>query len=348
MKARRLINACSLLLLLVFSVPAGGGEDPLWASYKTKFIRHDGRIVDYGQEKSSHSEGQGYGLLLALAYDDRETFNRVWKWTKNNLAVRADGLFAWHWGKRHDGNWDVLDYNNATDGDILIAYALLKAGQRWKSGDYTAGGLKIVKALKEELLFIWQGRSLLLPGYKGFVKDKTYTVNPSYFIFPAFRLFAGFDDKKLWNKIYGDSLFILEKASFGKFGLPGDWVKLDKSGISPYTEKSPFFGYGAVRTFLYLSSETGPPFPEGLKKILALYKKIGYLPLMIDIERESVSLKPATAGFYSIYALAARKSGNVRLSKKLLKDAKEKLSKEGNSYYSYTLYLLANNEKVFR
>lgn len=348
MKAGSLINLCSLVFLLTFCVAAEGGEDPLWVSYKKEFISHDGRIIDYGQAKSSHSEGQGYGLLLALAYNDKDSFQKIWKWTDNNLAVRSDGLLAWRWGKRHDGQWDVLDYNNATDGDILVAYALLKAGKQWKSGDYSARGLKIVKALKKELLFSWQGRTLLLPGYEGFAKDDAYIINPSYFIFSAFRLFAVVDDKDLWEKIRSDSLFILGKASFGAFGLPSDWIRLDQSGISPCLEKSPFFGYSAIRTLLYLSFEGSPPYPEGLKKILDVYNKLGYLPLKVDIERESLSLVTASAGFYAIYALSAEKSGHNPLSLKLLREAKEKLSNEDKSYYSYTLYLLANNRNVFR
>ncbi len=43
-----------------------------WAAYREKFLAPDGRIVDTGNGDISHSEGQGYGLLLSVAADDRD------------------------------------------------------------------------------------------------------------------------------------------------------------------------------------------------------------------------------------------------------------------------------------
>ena len=323
------------------------GELHFWEKYRSTFVSDDGRIIDYSQDKVSHSEGQGYGMVLALAYNDKATFEKIWRWTNNNLLKRKDHLFVWQWGERPGGEWDVLDYNNATDGDILIAYALLKAGRKWKNAAYTEQGLKTVKAIREKLATSWQGHSLLLPGYEGFQKDDRLSINPSYFILPAFRLFAKTENKPFWDKVYSDSISIIGKSQFGKWGLPSDWIKLSKSGIEPDTRKSPYFGYNAVRVLLYLSYESRPEYPKGLKKIFSLYHKIGYIPLNVDLERDSLSLLKAPAGFYAIYALAAKKSGQVSLGKKLFKEAENLLSKEKKAYYSFVLFLLAKSEDVF-
>ena len=44
--------------------------DPRWAAYKTRFFQPEGRIVDTGNGGVSHSEGQGYGLLLAASMEN--------------------------------------------------------------------------------------------------------------------------------------------------------------------------------------------------------------------------------------------------------------------------------------
>src|SRR5665213_3634964 len=67
-----------------------------WAIFKHRFIRDDGQLVD-SFSQLSHSEGQGYALLLALAANDRPTFDRVWAWTRTNLKRDGDALLAWKW-----------------------------------------------------------------------------------------------------------------------------------------------------------------------------------------------------------------------------------------------------------
>ena len=48
-----------------------------WAAYRRRFIRTDGRVVDIEKGGHTHSEGQGYGLLLAMRADDRPTTGQV-------------------------------------------------------------------------------------------------------------------------------------------------------------------------------------------------------------------------------------------------------------------------------
>ena len=96
-----------------------------WRRYAERFLLPEGRIVDTGNKGISHSEGQGYGMLLAVAGGDRAAFDRLWGWTQRVLMVRGDGLAAWRWTP--DGG--VADRNNASDGDMLIAWALLRAAE---------------------------------------------------------------------------------------------------------------------------------------------------------------------------------------------------------------------------
>ncbi len=340
------------MLVLVCAFPAYAGGQPvlpsnvrgdtLWEQYKSAFIQRDGRVIDKRQAQISHSEGQGYGLLCSVFYDDRATFHTVWQWTKDNLQSRKDRLFAWAWGKRHDDLWGVIDYNNATDGDLLIAYALLKASAKWNEIGYKTEGLKIIEGIRTSLAVNWEGRTFLLPGYYGFNReDGGIILNPSYAVWPAYRAFAEIDDRTFWKKVYEDSLFLLDTGVFGKLKLPPDWVIVRKTGIAMFEEKGSLFGYESIRTLLYLIWEKHPKWPDGVQTILKLYEQLGYIPLHIDLAKDTISLEEAPAGFYAIYARVADRNGRKTASRRLMNRALEKIAVEKDDYYSMSLLLLA-------
>ena len=130
-----------MTLALVFGLAAPAQADDNWARYKARFIAPDGRLVDEAADGVSHSEGQGYGLVLAAYNEDSETFARLWAWTAANLEIRGDHLAAWRWRPRDTPH--VRDKNNATDGDLLIAWGLAEAGRRWRAPAYTAEARRI-------------------------------------------------------------------------------------------------------------------------------------------------------------------------------------------------------------
>lgn len=316
-------------------------DKALWEQYKSAFIQDDGRVIDKWQNNISHSEGQGYGMLNSVLYDDRAAFQNLWLWTKNNLQSRKDSLFAWAWGKRPDEQWGIINYNNATDGDILIAYALLKASGKWHDSVYKSEALKIIESIRKYLQVNRDNRIFILPGYYGFQKENATVLNPSYVIFPAYRAFAEIDDKAFWDKVYEDGLFLLEKSGYGKFKLPADWVIWSKTGISMYEEKSPLFGYEAIRTLLYLSWGKETKLPEGVTELFKIYEKLGYMPLFVDLSKNTISLDDAPAGFYAVYGRAAEKRGLDALSRRLFAEARKRAAAEKDNYYSMSLLLLA-------
>lgn len=341
---RMILKTCLLAALLVASIPASAQDPELWESYKNRFISQDGRVVDVKQDKMSHSEGQGFAMLLAAQFSDRVSFERIWQWTKNNLRVRADGLLAWSWGKRITGSWEVIDYNNASDGDILVAWALLQAAGKWPDGPFHGEASTLIRSIREKLIVDWQGLACVMPGYYGFIKKDEIILNPSYFILPAFRVFAGVDNRRFWEKVYDDSLTLTARGSFGAYDLPVDWVLIDKKKqLTVYKENGGYhYGYDAIRVLLYLSMEKKLKYPGGVQKMLQFFQKNDYIPCKINVVDGSMSLKPAPAGFYAVYAQAAQKIGEENLSRSLSKKARELLLREEEDYYSHTLYLLAN------
>ena len=232
------------------SAPACAAPAADWPGFRRRFLQADGRVVDIGNGGISHSEGQGTGLLLAAAAGDRESFARIWSWTAVTLRRTQDELFAW----RYEPQRGVSDHNNATDGDLLIAWALLRAGRAWREPAYVAAAKATAAAVRKRLIVEHAGGQLLLPGLQGFqAQDGSVVVNPSYLVLPAFAAFAraGFDGDGA--AFAARSARFLREVRFGPYDLPIDWVRVDPVGaIWAEAARPPRFGFDAVCAPLYL------------------------------------------------------------------------------------------------
>jgi len=233
-------------------------DSKLWANYKQLYISAEGRVIDTGNQNISHSEGQGTGMLLANAYRDQATFQKLWAWTQKNLQIRQDKLFAWQWQPANTPA--VTDLNNASDGDILIAWALYRAAQQWNNAAYRHAAQQISRDIRTKLIRRTAYGWILLPGASRFEKNNGIVVNLSYWIFPAFDDFTKFDPAPEWEQLTQSGLKLIKAARFGKWNLPPDWLLLEhtpqneKGGKLSLPEKfEPHFGYNAIRIPLYLA-----------------------------------------------------------------------------------------------
>ncbi|MDO8410062.1 MAG: glycosyl hydrolase family 8 [Phenylobacterium sp.] len=249
-------------LLASAGLLAGGGpplvacarapEAVMWDAFKGRFLAADGRILDTTGGGVSHTEGQGFSMFLAASHDDRPAFELMWNWTQAHLARRQDGLFSWRYDPRAPET--VADLNNATDGDIFIAWALLRAGRRWGERRYIQASGRIQKAIKRHLVTEIAGRRLLSPGLEGFRTDDYLTYNPSYFVAPALQAFQGAGPQEGWSRIISDGLAEARAARFGEPRLPGDWTRRTSDGQSVLEPtRPPRFGFDAIRAPFYLA-----------------------------------------------------------------------------------------------
>ncbi len=231
----------------------------LWIAYQDK-IQKDGRTLDRDKNYITTSEGQSYALLRAAWMDDKETFDRVLKWTNHNLKKRDDQLFAWLWGQDQNGRWDVLKneggINSASDADQDIALALIFAYKRWNENDYLEQAKEILTDIWRKEIVILHGKPYLLAGNWS-KENKSYTINPSYFMFYAYPIFAKVDPANDWLGLKETSYQVLQEATskpldWKKSGnLPPDWVSIDPNTlkiIPPiYQDKKTDFSYDAFR-----------------------------------------------------------------------------------------------------
>jgi endoglucanase len=233
-----------------------------WAAFRDRFVMEDGRVVDDANKGISHSESQGYGLLLAFAAGDRGSFERIFGFTSTQLLIRDDGLAAWKWDPNASPH--IVDVNDASDGDILIAYALALAGKAWDEPRYLETAKTIATAIGTRLFTKANGRLVLLPGVAGFAPpdrpEGTVVVNPSYWVFEAFPVLKELAPGFAWDEVASSGLEIVAAARFGSAGLPADWVEITSKGLAPAEGFPAVFGYNAIRIPLYMirAGITGP------------------------------------------------------------------------------------------
>ncbi|HEV7433703.1 MAG TPA: glycosyl hydrolase family 8 [Pseudorhizobium sp.] len=252
----RYVAELVLLAALISAAPAaaqqGSLEASLWQTYKERFLDPSGRVVDNANGGISHSEGQGYGLLLAFLADSPSDFEQIWSFTKTELMIRDDGLVAWKWDPVAEPR--VTDLNNASDGDLLIAYALAMAGAAWDRNDYLQSAAGVARALLKRVVVERGGRVLLLPAADGFdATDRPDgpVVNPSYWIFEVFPVMAVLAPSAHWTRLQEDAEALLHTLKFGPRGLPAEWVSLARQP-KPAEGFPSEFGYNAIRIPLYL------------------------------------------------------------------------------------------------
>ncbi|MDD5033490.1 MAG: cellulose synthase complex periplasmic endoglucanase BcsZ [Methylococcaceae bacterium] len=228
---------------------------PEWNRFKTAFLSEGGRVIDPSSPlRATVSEGQAYALFFALVADDRPAFDAILRWTEDNLAQGdlTAHLPAWHWGRRDESHWGVLDDNSATDADLWLAYALGEAGRLWREERWVSlSSLLAHRILRTEIAELPGLGPVLLPGPSGFHPDaQSWRLNPSYMPMPLLRRFAALYPQSAWPKVADASLSLLLETA--PQGYAPDWVLYRSGqGFSVDSQTQGEGGYNAIRVYLW-------------------------------------------------------------------------------------------------
>lgn len=226
---------------------------PAWDSFVANFIGSGGRVVERADARQrTVSEAQAYAMFFALVANQRALFERLLRWTEENLAGGdlTQHLPAWHWGRRDDGSWGVIDANAAADADLWIAHALGEAGRLWGVRRYSAlAALLAERVLREETAELPGLGPTLLPGPRGFVvAPGRWRLNPSYLAPMQLRWFA----TRLgapWQPLYDSALKVLQGSA--PRGLAPDWTIYDGTA-QRFMHDAGAGSYDAIRVYLWL------------------------------------------------------------------------------------------------
>jgi endoglucanase len=218
-----------------------------------EYVEPDGRVVRRDEGGDVVSEGQAYGMLIAVAVGDETRFRSIWEWTKTHLR-RTDGLLAWRWADNK-----VTGVNSAADADLDAARSLVLAGRRFKAPELTEDGRRLAGAILEtETVAVgtgaapasdvnppgtWvagSGRTLVGGNW---ARTTPYVVNPGYFSPRAeWELFEASADRR-WTDITRTQR-VLGWQLIGTGMLPPDWATVSDVGHAVPTEP---IGGGPIR-----------------------------------------------------------------------------------------------------
>jgi endo-1,4-beta-D-glucanase Y len=249
--------ACGLLVALLLVCAAGAEAGPptwtnLWQGFQSHYIDGQGRVIDPHDGGISTSEGQAYSLFFALVANDRRLFDRILRWTQNNLArgSLSAHLPVWRWGRAGDGQWGPLSSESASDADLWLAYTLLSAARLWHDPHYADIAQALLRQIeRHEIVRLSGWGPVLLPGDGPYWReDGRLIVNPSYS--PPFLLagLARADPQGPWSALYASLPRLLAVAA--PRGFAPDWFVLEPGGFG-VAPQGPDGGYNAIRCYLW-------------------------------------------------------------------------------------------------
>ena len=209
--------------------PSGTTSDPRPAAatpqdaarfFLATYVDGDGRVVRRDQASDTVSEGQAYGMLLAVAARDQGAFGRIWSWSRTHLA-RPDGVLSWTWAAGR-----VVDANSASDADVDAAHALVAAGAVFDRPDLTRAGVALGRAvLDHETVTTPLGRVLVAGQWATAAPQQ---VNPSYSSPVAYRALGAASGDPRWKQLAAGDRRLLDALSSSP--LPPDWAQVGQDG----------------------------------------------------------------------------------------------------------------------
>jgi hypothetical protein len=173
-----------------------------YAMWKENFLQSDGGVFS-PEDSRVISEGMGYGMLIAAAFGDKDTFDQMWSYVSARLE---SGLMK----------WTDSGTGSATDADADIAYALLIGADQW-GGDYGTRATSMISAMNGEDV----SGDRITPGSNW---DGKTAYNPSYFTPAYYAAFGGSWGSTILNSGY--SILDLCEDNFmaaNDNGLVPDW-----------------------------------------------------------------------------------------------------------------------------
>ncbi len=169
------------------------------------------RVIRPEDGNDTVSEAIGYGMLLAVYFNDQSLFNDLWTYEQAHLAT-GDLMTACvpaGTGSCSGGS------GTETDADEDMAFALIEAGKRW-GGTYAPTAATVISNIAvNEIDFT----TFLPKGGSNFASVNP--TNPSYFAPAYYRIFATIDPNHNWTALAGNVISVLTSLASGVGGGDG-------------------------------------------------------------------------------------------------------------------------------
>lgn len=195
-----------------------------------------GFIKDIGSN-DIRSEGMSYGMMIAVQMNDKETFDKLWRFAAKYMQHHEGwykGYFAWHLTASEP--YRKIDENPAPDGEEYFAMALYFAHNRWGSTEGTLNYKLHADTIVNDMvnkpdspldvpMFSKDQKQIL------FVTQKSAGIftDPSYHLPAFYELFARWapSDQALWAEAAKTSRRFFHQASHPQTGLFPEYAEFD-------------------------------------------------------------------------------------------------------------------------
>ncbi len=191
---------------------AGKYLQAAYANWKGRFVSgspgSSRKVIRPENGNDVVSEGIGYGMLLAVYFNDEALFDDLWTYETANRT--AGTLMTWN---------NTGGAGSATDADEDMAFALIEAGKKWGKTYAGTAATMITDIATHDIDF-----TANIP--KG---GSNYTsvnpTNPSYFAPAYYRIFAGVDAAHAWASLADHTISVIATlaSSVGSHGLVPAW-----------------------------------------------------------------------------------------------------------------------------
>jgi len=221
-----------------------------WQSFKSTFVT-SGQVADPESNGQATSQQQADAMLRAVYANDAASFAGIWNWTTSHLQRSDNGLFSSRWGipTNSSASPSILENNTSANADQTIALSLILASKTWNNPAYLAQAQQVLKRIWNSETTAINHRRVLVAGNwagGGGPNNDLATINPSYFLPSAYRIFADVDTSHPWTNLVDSSYDVLNQIhqdpSFGgRTGLFPDWVSMDvvTGQLHPATVNTP-------------------------------------------------------------------------------------------------------------
>jgi len=226
-----------------------------------------GYITDTGNN-DVRTEGMSYAMMVCVQMDEKEKFDRIWKWTKTYMWIPTgydQGYFKWSCNL--DGT--VRGKGPAPDGEEYFAMALFFASHRWGDGEgiynYSYEAREILKACIHNGEGDRQGHPMWNHDnhYIKFTPEVEYS-DTSYHLPHFYELFAKWaneEDRDFWKKAADASREYIVKSSHPVTGLSPEYSEYDgtptnSAWAKKYNQRHDWFFSDAYRTIANIAMES--------------------------------------------------------------------------------------------
>lgn len=196
------------------------------------------------------TEGMSYGMMIAVQFDRKDIFDRLWRWTKKYMQMQDGPMKGYfRWSCKRDGTPNA--HGPASDGELYYITSLIFASNRWgNSGeiDYLKEAQYILDCIqpRETEVTMYRGEdgkklekpinvkrtiSLIDPatGLITFVPGAAFT-DPSYHIPAFYEVWARYAEDgraSYWRECARKSREYLHKSVHPMTGLNDDYNNFD-------------------------------------------------------------------------------------------------------------------------